>query len=146
MSYEDELIRESVGDGTVDPDDVCMVCDKRNCVCPPEEEIYGHKGDVVHKSLVERGVYQPFIPMDTMRNEDVQPDVIIQNEGNIFILWAVTDKGTTWLEANVASAQRWGVSGFVVEHRYVNDVIAGMIESGLKVASGAHGVANERNA
>lgn len=113
MSYEDVLIRESVGDGTVDPDDVCMVCDKRDCICPPEEP---------------------------------ETDVVIQNEGNIFILWAVTDKGTTWLEANVASAQRWGVSGFVVEHRYVNDVIAGMIESGLKVASGAHGVANERNA
>jgi hypothetical protein len=38
MSYEDQLIRESVGDGTIDPDDVCMVCDKRDCVCPPEDE------------------------------------------------------------------------------------------------------------
>ncbi len=38
MSYEDVLIRESVGDGTIDPDDVCMVCDKRDCVCPPEED------------------------------------------------------------------------------------------------------------
>ena len=37
MSYEDILIRESVGDGTIDPDDVCMVCEKRDCVCPPEE-------------------------------------------------------------------------------------------------------------
>jgi hypothetical protein len=38
MSYEDMCIRESVGDGTIDPDDVCIVCDKRNCVCEPEDE------------------------------------------------------------------------------------------------------------
>ncbi len=38
MSYEDVLIRESVGDGTIDPDDVCRVCDKRDCVCPPEQD------------------------------------------------------------------------------------------------------------
>ena len=37
MEYEDLLIRESVGDGTIDPDDVCLVCEKRDCVCPPEE-------------------------------------------------------------------------------------------------------------
>ncbi len=38
MSYEDMCIRESVGDGTIDPDDVCLVCDKRNCECPPEDD------------------------------------------------------------------------------------------------------------
>ncbi len=36
MSHEDVLIRESVGDGTLDPDDACMVCDKIECECPPE--------------------------------------------------------------------------------------------------------------
>ena len=38
MSYEDILIRESVGDGTIDPDDVCYICEKRDCVCPTEDE------------------------------------------------------------------------------------------------------------
>ena len=36
--YEDVLIRESVGDGTIDPDDLCMVCEKRDCICPPEQD------------------------------------------------------------------------------------------------------------
>jgi hypothetical protein len=43
MSYEDVLIREQVGDGTIDPDDVCYVCDKLDCVCPTED----HGGNII---------------------------------------------------------------------------------------------------
>lgn len=63
-----------------------------------------------------------------------EPDVRVQNEGSIFILWPLTETATAWLEANVASAQRWGADGFVVEHRYVGDIIQGMKESGLEVS------------
>ena len=48
--YEDYLIRESVGDGTIDPDDLCMVCDKRDCICPPEEDF---PVPVLAKSVVD---------------------------------------------------------------------------------------------
>lgn len=60
-------------------------------------------------------------------------DVQIQNEGSIFILWAMTDRAVEWLEANCASAQRWGVNGYVVEHRYVDDIAEAMINSGMEV-------------
>jgi hypothetical protein len=59
-------------------------------------------------------------------------DVRVQNEGTIFILYPQTEAATEWLDANVASAQRWG-NGIVVEHRYVRDIVNGMIESGLVV-------------
>jgi hypothetical protein len=59
-------------------------------------------------------------------------DVRVQNEGTIFILYPLTDRATEWLDANVASAQRWS-TGIVVEHRYVADIVNGMIESGLEV-------------
>jgi hypothetical protein len=36
--YEDVLIREAIGYDQPDHDDACMVCDKVDCVCPPENE------------------------------------------------------------------------------------------------------------
>lgn len=63
----------------------------------------------------------------------VKPDVRVQNEGTIFILWPMSDTATDWLERNCASAMRWGTNGFVVEHRYIDDIVQGMIDSGLEV-------------
>jgi hypothetical protein len=53
VSYEDFLIRESVGDGTVDPGDVCMVCEKRRCVCTSDDaanQTFGLQIEVYWKS------------------------------------------------------------------------------------------------
>ncbi len=55
MSYENVLIRESVGDGTIDPDDVCMVCDKRDCECPPEDDEPSLKSEFMRPGAKEIG-------------------------------------------------------------------------------------------
>jgi hypothetical protein len=36
MSYEDALIREMTDETPPNHDDACMVCDRIECVCPPE--------------------------------------------------------------------------------------------------------------
>jgi hypothetical protein len=38
MSYEDQLIREMTTETPPNRDDACMVCDKIECVCPPEQD------------------------------------------------------------------------------------------------------------
>jgi hypothetical protein len=38
MSYENKLIREMTDETPPNHDDACPVCDKIDCVCPPEPE------------------------------------------------------------------------------------------------------------
>jgi len=61
-------------------------------------------------------------------------DVLVQNEGSLFIFWPETQAAKDWVEENVhlESYQLWG-HGFVVEPRYAVDLAAGMAEDGLVV-------------
>lgn len=61
-------------------------------------------------------------------------DLSIQNEGNIFILRALTDAGKQWVAEHIpADAQTWGPDGVVVEHRYIGDIAQGAANDGLEV-------------
>jgi hypothetical protein len=62
------------------------------------------------------------------------PDVMVANEGSIFIVTGTSAAGRNWLAENVVTEDTmlWG-HGVVVEHRYFEDVFDGMVDAGLIV-------------
>jgi len=65
--------------------------------------------------------------------EKIVQDVRIQDEGNIYLLFSLTDAAREWVDENLPTdATTWG-NGIVVEHRYVRDIVCGMVEDGLIV-------------
>ena len=62
-------------------------------------------------------------------------DVIVLNEGNIFIFNPQTKRAKTWVAENVhlESWQKWAGNSFVVDHHYADQIAQGMKEAGLKL-------------
>ena len=61
-------------------------------------------------------------------------DVNIQNEGNIFLVFPNTTKARCWIDEHTEDeAQRFGPA-LVVEHRYIEPLVAGLIDAGFTVA------------
>lgn len=62
------------------------------------------------------------------------PDFNVRDEGSIYILQSNTDAGNAWVDDHIpADAQRYGRHGVVVEHRYITDILNGIVEDGLSV-------------
>jgi len=58
-------------------------------------------------------------------------DIRVMDEGSIVVLWPVSELAVDWLASNLdPDAPRWG-GGFVVEARYVEDIVNGAVEDGL---------------
>ena len=65
--------------------------------------------------------------------ESTLADLIVRNEGSIFLLCPVTPAGSDWIEENIgADAQTWGTA-IVVEHRYIGNIVDGAVRDGLEV-------------
>jgi len=63
-------------------------------------------------------------------------DFTVLDSGSIFILTAKTPEAIAWVAEHIpADASRWGRNGIVVEHRYIDDIVAGFEEDGLTVRS-----------
>lgn len=61
-------------------------------------------------------------------------DITVFNAGSIIILSGATQRGKEWLEDNLPEdTMRWGINGWVIEPRYVQDILVGAIEDGLNV-------------
>jgi hypothetical protein len=61
-------------------------------------------------------------------------DLSIQNEGNIYILRALTDAGKRWAAEHIPpDTMTWGVDGVVVEHRSIGEIAQGAVNDGLEV-------------
>lgn len=62
------------------------------------------------------------------------PDARVENHGTIFLVRPLTPLAESWLDSHVdqEDAQHFG-NALVVEHRYVQDLVAGMQADGLKV-------------
>ncbi len=59
-------------------------------------------------------------------------DFDVTNHGSIFILIPVSDAALQWCYTHLPEeCDRWGKQSFVVEHRYISDVVAGMERDGL---------------
>lgn len=61
-------------------------------------------------------------------------DILVVNRGSIFIIAGITADGIEWLQAHLPEdAQRWGERGYVVEHRYISDIVDGARADGMVV-------------
>lgn len=63
-------------------------------------------------------------------------DVRVHCHGTIFIVMLDSQAARSWVEEHVETSetQWWGETGMVVEHRYIGNLVDGMIGDGLKVA------------
>lgn len=63
-----------------------------------------------------------------------KPDLIVVDQGSIFLLRGATDAGEEWIVEHIpAEAQRW-CGDIVVEHRYIGAIIDGAMNDGLEIA------------
>jgi len=61
-------------------------------------------------------------------------DVRVENHGTIFMIRPQTKAAEAWIEANVQTeGWQWMGKGLGVDHRYAENLVAGMIENGLVV-------------
>jgi hypothetical protein len=64
-------------------------------------------------------------PMET-------PDVLVRNEGTVFIFCVLTARAKGWLEQNVDTEPwQWFGNALIVEHRYACALAKGMKDEGL---------------
>jgi hypothetical protein len=77
------------------------------------------------------------IPYNTYFPVEQQPpiDFTLQGEGTISILIAHTPQADAWVDEHIPEdATRWGLSGVVIEHRYVENIVQGIADDGLSIA------------
>ena len=60
-------------------------------------------------------------------------DLIVHNEGSIFLLTAVTPAGEEWIAEHIPSDAMTFGKAIVVEHRYIANIVDGAIADGLTV-------------
>ncbi len=62
-------------------------------------------------------------------------DFLLQDEGSIFLLTPLTDAASCWVTEHVdPDALAWA-GGIVVEHRFIEEIVAGAICDGLQVST-----------
>ena len=62
------------------------------------------------------------------------PDVIVRNEGTLFLFCPLTSRGRLWIDENVQPDALWFGSALVVEHRFAKGLAQGMKDAGLVLA------------
>ena len=60
------------------------------------------------------------------------PDVLVRNEGTVYVFCLLTERAKTWIDENVQTApwQRIG-NALIVEHRYAWGLATGMTNARL---------------
>jgi hypothetical protein len=62
------------------------------------------------------------------------PDVLVHNEGTIYLFCPLTNHAKTWIEEHVQPGARWFGNTLVVEHRFAWGLAQGMKDAGLVLA------------
>jgi hypothetical protein len=62
------------------------------------------------------------------------PDVLVCNEGTVFLFCPLTSRGKEWIDDHVQPDPMWFGSALVVEHRYAWGLAQGMRDVGLVLA------------
>lgn len=63
--------------------------------------------------------------------ESHTPDVLIHNEGTVFLFDPLTVRAKEWIDDNVQPDARWFGTVLVVEHRYAWALAQGIKDEGL---------------
>src|SRR2546421_11436548 len=62
------------------------------------------------------------------------PDVLVRNEGTVFLFCPLTSRGKQWIEEHVQRDAQWFGSALVVEHRFAWGLAQGLKDAGLVLA------------
>lgn len=62
---------------------------------------------------------------------DNQPDLQFTNCGSFAIIWPVSDMGTEWALDNLPDDDTNGSGQWIIEHRYLSDIVLGARADGL---------------
>ena len=64
-------------------------------------------------------------------------DFAVTNHGSTILIAALSEPALAWCAEHLPTdAQTWGGT-YVVEHRYIGDILAGIVADGLTVTRGA---------
>ena len=70
--------------------------------------------------------------MNSLQEKQVTPDVLVHNEGTVFLFNPLTAEAKEWVEENVQTeSHQWFGTTLVVEHRYALGLAEGMKDAGL---------------
>jgi hypothetical protein len=61
-------------------------------------------------------------------------DLHVANHGSIFLLSPVTEAGENWIIEHIPEDAMTFGNAIVVEHRYIEAIVAGALADGLEVA------------
>jgi hypothetical protein len=59
------------------------------------------------------------------------PDVLIRNEGTLFLFCPLSDRAEAWIDEHVQHDAQWFGNCLVVEHRFAWGLAQGMKDEGL---------------
>ena len=72
-----------------------------------------------------------------MDSTAVEPDVEVRDHGSIYLVKPRNRQAIEWVEEHLPlDASNWG-GATAVEHRYIDDIIEGMLADGLSIRFGA---------
>jgi hypothetical protein len=63
----------------------------------------------------------------------LRPDFVVSNHGSIFLLDPLTDVARAWADEHLPADHMLFGAAVVVEHRYIADIVAGILDAGLRV-------------
>jgi hypothetical protein len=61
----------------------------------------------------------------------ITPDVLVHNEGTVFLFCPLTSQAKEWIDEHVSPDAQWFGSALVVEHRFAWGLAQGMKDAGL---------------
>jgi hypothetical protein len=70
--------------------------------------------------------------MSTNVNSTTTPDILVRNEGTVFVFCPLTRRAQQWIDEHVQDAL-WFGNVLVVEHRYAWGLAVGMKDVGLRL-------------
>lgn len=76
------------------------------------------------------------LPEGTFKVEPIvaPTDFRVTGSGTIYILWANSEAAQEWVEQHLPEDRLlWGRNGTAVEHRYISDIVDGIVNDGLSV-------------
>jgi hypothetical protein len=65
---------------------------------------------------------------------ETTPDVLVRNEGTVFLFCPLTPQANEWIDEHVQSDAQWFGNALVVEHRYAWGLAQVMKDEGLVLA------------
>lgn len=69
-----------------------------------------------------------------VRPQDPPADVTVLDHGSLAGVWPLSERAKDWIAENVSDDASWFGRQLVVEPRYLEDLLAGMVADGLVVA------------